>query len=491
MSRRATKAKARPTAKARASSESSAKEPRFFTPEDLRRFAREDPSRLLEAALMQIEQLVARSGQLTEARAQLAAAQQRIAELERQKARQAAPFRVPEQKRTTAPKRPGRKPGHPGSFRLHPEQVDEEIVVPLGACPHCGEGHWCAEREIEQFIEELPEVRPHVTRLCTYEATCGGCGETTTSSHPRQVSSATGAAAVALGPRALAIAADLNKSKGLTMRSTCAVLRDHFALRLTPGGLSQALDRVADKVGPQYDQLGGELLEVPALHVDETSWWVGGKPQWLWVFTHPGGTYYRVDPSRARGVLEGVLGDGFPGVLISDCLSVYDLRSGEQQKCYAHHLKAISTAIDLHPDEGRGFLADIKELLQDALALGRQRAAAPLDPITDRLAQLEARAATLLAEPCARAEEESVRNRLAKQSDHLFTFLRHDGIDATNNLAERQLRPAVIARKISCGNKTQAGAHTFEVLASLAATCRQIGSSFIDLIASAIPFNSS
>jgi transposase len=65
-----------------------------------------------------------------------------------------------------------------------------------------------------------------------------------------------------------------------------------------------------------------------------------------------------------------------------------------------------------------------------------------------------------------------VRNRLNKQRDHLFTFLDHDGVDATNNLAERQLRPAVIARKISCGNKTQNGARTWQILTSLAATLR-------------------
>jgi transposase len=81
----------------------------------------------------------------------------------------------------------------------------------------------------------------------------------------------------------------------------------------------------------------------------------------------------------------------------------------------------------------------------------------------------------------------STSDRLYKQRDHLFTFLDHDGVDATNNLAERQLRPAVIARKISCGNKTQKGARTWQILASLAATCAQRATSFIAELARAAP----
>ena len=89
--------------------------------------------------------------------------------------------------------------------------------------------------------------------------------------------------------------------------------------------------------------------------------------------------------------------------------------------------------------------------------------------------------------PRRQPQEESVRIRLFKQRDHLFTFLDHDEVDATNNLAERQLRPAVIARKISCGNKTANGARTWQILASLAATCAQRAESFIATLARAAP----
>jgi hypothetical protein len=93
----------------------------------------------------------------------------------------------------------------------------------------------------------------------------------------------------------------------------------------------------------------------------------------------------------------------------------------------------------------------------------------------------------LLDAPRGQPQEESVRRRLYKQRDHLFTFLDHDQVEATNNLAERQLRPAVIARKISCGNKTPGGAAAGQILASLAATCAQRAQSFITTLARAAP----
>ena len=99
---------------------------------------------------------------------------------------------------------------------------------------------------------------------------------------------------------------------------------------------------------------------------------------------------------------------------------------------------------------------------------------------------LEQWAGRLLSQPRGDPNEESVRMRLLKQQDHLFTFLWHDAVGAANNLAERQLRPAVIDLKLSCGNQTQKGAGTWEGMASIAVTCRQRGESLDDLIVNAL-----
>jgi hypothetical protein len=301
------------------------------------------------------------------------------------------------------------------------------------------------------------------------------------------MSLATGAAGIQLGPRVLALAADLNKAKGLSMRKTCAVLRDCFGLQLSPGGLSQALDRLAAKVKPHYDALALELRQAPALPSDQTSWWVAGPGWWLWVFTTQLLTFYVVAQSRGRDLLSDILGKDFGGVLVSDCLAIYDGATRLQHKCYAHHHKAIRKAKDLHPFQGEGFLCEVAALLRAAVALQQQKADFELETFRGLRQALQRKAVQLLEPPRSEPNEEAVRKRLFKQRDHLFTFLDHDGVEPTNNLAERQLRPAVIARKISCGNKTPKGAQTWQILASLAATCAQRATSFIAALARAAP----
>ncbi len=468
---------------------------KYFTAEELVELAQSPAAAtlLLSAALLQIEQLQARAKQLKEARAlepRVRELEQALEEAQRARCRQAAPFRLAEQKRASAPKPPGRPAGHAGSCRPMPKCIDEEIVVELSRCA-CGSSQWVDQHGIEQLIEELPEVRPRVTRLVTYEATCAECGQKASSQHPLKVSHATGAAAVHLGPRALAIATDLNKAKGLPMRKTCALLRDLFGLALSPGGLAQAMTRVSHKVQADYEALGQQLRQAPALHVDETSWWVGASGWWLWVFTCAQGTYYRIEQSRARTVLEAVIGADFAGVLISDCLSVYDLETvGPQQKCLAHHAKAVRDAKEAHPEKGKGYLEEVGEALRSILDLREKKATCTTDDFLQKRRQTQAKMDALLESERRERHEESVRRRLCKQRDHLFTFLEHEGVDATNNLAERQLRPAVIARKISCGNKTVQGANTFAILSSLAATHQQTGGNFRQFIDRAVRLDS-
>src|SRR6266478_2119741 len=173
--------------------------------------------------------------------------------------------------------------------------------------------------------------------------------------------------------------------------------------------------------------------------------------------------------------------------LVSDCLAIYDDATVLQQKCYAHHHKAIRQAKALHPEQGEGFLCEVEAMLRAAVALQQQKADLSLEIFSALRQALEHKAVQLLEPPRREPNEEAVRKRLNKQRDHLFTFLDHDGVDATNNLAERQLRPAVIARKISCGNKTLKGAQAWQVLASIAATCRQDGRSFIQFVAERVP----
>ncbi|MBM3300302.1 MAG: transposase, partial [Deltaproteobacteria bacterium] len=148
---------------------------------------------------------------------------------------------------------------------------------------------------------------------------CARCGEVR-SVYPLQTSLGQGAAKVQLGPRALGLAAALNKVHGLTMRKTCKVLKDLTGLRLTPGGLSYALTRVARRVKVEYEQLIKQIRGSPAVFADETSWWVGSPGWWLWTFTTPKETVYRVDKSRGSQVVEDVLGKPLPIFKTKICL---------------------------------------------------------------------------------------------------------------------------------------------------------------------------
>ena len=402
--------------------------------------------------------------------------EERLEQIQREAHRQAAPFRLQDQERNPHPARPGRRAGHRASFRPQPEHIDEEVQVALQACPRCG-GAVSEKSPLLQYIEEIPEVRPGVTQLVTEQGWCAHCQQVVYSTHPLQTGRAGGAAAVQLGPRALALACDLNKAKALSMRKTVAILEEHFGLSLTAGGLALLVQRVGRKVQPHYQQTALELRRSTVVHADETSWWVGGPGWWLWVFATPQLTYYVVIKSRAAAVALSILGEAFAGVLVSDCLAIYDDLNPLQHKCYSHHLKAVSEA--LHANAQSDYLHQVQALLRTVILLKALQGPAPDPRFELCVSTLKGRSQALLDAPRAQVVEEKVRMRLWKQRDHLFTCLERTEVPATNNLAERQLRPAVIARKVSCGNKTEKGAAAWAILASLAATCRQAGDSFI------------
>lgn len=427
-------------------------------------------------------ELLQRVHQLTsineELLARLAVLERRVDELEQEAARQAAPFRRPERKRKQNKGKPGRKPGHPPAHRQPPPTVDETAEVPLERCPHCN-ALVQDVRPIHQVIEDIPPIVIRRLRLTTYRGRCPNCGRTVQSTHPQQVSTATGAAGTHIGRHALALAAALNKQHGLPMRKVCRVL-GHLGLSVTAGGLSQALDRIADKLCPVYEQIGDVLRQSVAVHADETSWWLAAHIAWLWAFTNPQATLYTIG-NRSQQVIREILGDDYAGVLISDCLASYDPHPGRKSKCVAHHLKAISEGLARVPESP--YLMDVQGLFKAAIVLHKLRDGLSPEFYWGRVAYLEQRLDALLAAAPGHPEEIRITNRLRKHRPHLLTFLYVPGVDPTNNLAERQLRPAVIARKLSAGNKTERGKSTFEILASLAATSRQQGKSFTEFVA--------
>jgi hypothetical protein len=336
---------------------------------------------------------------------------------------------------------------------------------------------------VEQFIEDVVDVPVvRVTRLLTYRGYCRRCDKAVSSRHPLQVSEATGAAGTHLGARALALAAELRHEMGLTVRKTCRVLERCCGLHVSPGGLTQAMARVSKRLEEAYAHVVDQIRRSPVVYADETSWWVNGPGYWLWVFTTPTETLYRIEERRNQEVVSETLGEDFAGVLVSDCLASYDPIDCRKHKCYAHHLRAIADAQRRLPQSV--YLRQVRGLLTAAMVLGSLRGGLP--DFATRCQALEESADRLLCPSRADPTEERVANRLRKQRSHLFGFLYDAAVEPTNNRAERQLRPAVIARKVSCGNKTRAGKRTSEILMTLAVTARQQQRHFSNVIVPAL-----
>jgi transposase len=412
-----------------------------------------------------------------------------LEEAQRQAARQAAPFRrrdsqkVPEAERKT----PGRPKGHPGAYRAIPAHVDAYADVPLPCCPHCG-GTVEAVEPIEQFIAEIPLLRPTVTRLVTYKGQCPDCGEVQ-STHPLKTSDATGAAKSQLGPRAQALAAALNKQHGLTMRTTCRILDQLTGLRLSPGGLAQLVQRVGRKAEAAYKTLVVDIRAAEAIYADETSWYVS-EPCWLWTFTTSTETIYRVEAGRGREVVIDTLGPDFAGVLVSDCLASYENLPYRTHKCIAHHLKAISEARKRPDTKDPSYLNQWKVFFQAVIGIRRAQSKMKVEQYAELCQRLEAWLDRLLATPRTQPGDIAVQKRIGKRRASILVCMYEPAVEPTNNRAERELRPAVIARKLSCGNKTNAGKRCFEVLASICVTCLKRGHDAVSYLASLLPIGS-
>ena len=175
----------------------------------------------------------------------------------------------------------------------------------------------------------------------------------------------------------------------------------------------------------------------------------------------PGGHLLPHCCPRSRAQAEALLGD-YRGVLVSDCLNIYDGLTPGQHKCYAHHLKEISKALEDPRARARPTCGSCAACCRRHRTQGRDDPPARR-PDRAHAAALEANADRLLGRreqrpmPASAAPvEEKLRHRLRKQRDHLFTFLDHAAVEATNNLAERQLRPAVMSRSSPAGTRPSA-----------------------------------
>ena len=255
--------------------------------------------------------------------------------------RQAAPFSKGAP--VSRPRRPGRKPGRPygrQGRRAVPPVIDETYAVPLpGTCPECGAAVDGTHVTV-QYQEDLPPTRPRVRRFDIHVGRCRGCGRRVQGRHPLQTSDALGAAAVQIGPDAVALSAVLNKQLGLSFGKIATLFVERFGLRVAPSAIVRALHRAAAKALPTYAALVQTVRDSPMVVPDETGWRVRAQLWWLWVFVTPATTVYAILPGRGFEEAASLLGASFAGILVHDGWAPYRrFTEAAHQTCLNHLLE--------------------------------------------------------------------------------------------------------------------------------------------------------
>lgn len=420
----------------------------------------------------------------------------RLDEAQRAGKRQAAPFSKGDPKKD--PKKPGRKSGREygkRASRARPEKVDNIVDVPLDqkCCADCG-GELVNERVEEQFVTDIPKVVPTVTQFNVHCASCSQCGRRAQGRHPEQISDALGAAANQIGPNAIALAVELNKSMGVSDGRIAKFFGDTYDLSVHRSTLRRAFLRIARKAEPLYERINVIVRASGLVYPDETGWKVAGLKEWLWVFVSADATLYAIEPSRGFDVVEAVLGADYSGLLGRDGWPPYDrLKQAVHQICLGHLIRRAKRLEETNRCGAIRFPRDIKRLLQDALALRDLRKEERISSraFSSRKLDLDWRLDELITQNFSNDENRKLAWHIIDHREHVFSFLEHPELEATNWPAEQAIRPAVVNRKMSGGNRSRRGARSQAILTSVLRTASQRGMDsaalFVDLLRSPNP----
>jgi len=439
----------------------------------------------MAARIDALERLVA---ELEQQNAALRAENER---LRRRQQRQAAPFS--REAPVAEPKRPGRKPGQ-GRFTYRTAPVvdaDSEppLVVPVteSACPHCGGELGEAEMELASVTDMPVQPRPVVQRYAVTVCRCQSCGRRVRGRHPDLAADQYGATAHRLGPRVLAAGHALHYGQGVPQCKVPAILATLTGVPVTQGGLLQdALRRANGTVGQAYGDLRAGLAQAERVHTDDTGWRVGGRPAQLMVFTTATETVYQIRNRHRNEEVREVIPADYAGTLCTDRGKSYDARELQdikQQKCLSHVQRSVTELLETKWGRGRSFGLELRRLFTEAIALWHAHRDGTATDFPTEAARLQAQLTDLLRErPMPDPSNQHLLDDLRWRHAHgdLLRFLDDPRIEPTNNRAERALRPAVIARKVSQCSKNQAGADAFAAFASVTRTLIQRGHSPID-----------
>ena len=432
---------------------------------------------------------VERDGRIARLEAQVRQLQQQVEASSRSGKRQAAPFSRGLPK--SDPKRPGRRGGDDygtQAFRAVPPVIDEIHDAPLPErCPDCGGRQFIDERVDHQYQVEIPR-RPIHRQFNVAVAQCTCCGRRVRGRHPLQTSDALGCCKSQVGPEAQAAAVMLNKELGLSHGKISRFFKAFFGVRLTRGGSCQMMLRAAERCEGNYQAVVKHVQQSRWIVPDETGWRIGGQSAWLHAAVTDRAVAYRV--ARGRGVQASALliGEDYRGILIHDGWASYDrFWRAVHQTCVAHLLRRCHELLETATRGAVILPRKVRALLLESLETRDQRDAKAISvkATNARADDLQERMTKLVTPVKTHAANERFCRHLLRHRNQWFTFLRHEGIDATNWRAEQAIRPAVVNRKVWGGNRTEAGAAAQSILMTVlftAAKLNQDGVQFVSRI---------
>ena len=400
------------------------------------------------------------------------------------------PEPTPHEASVTPKKKRGAPVGHPPWPRPAPDHLDQTITVPPPArCPHCQCAGLHPVKKTMKHWQEGIVIKPatQVTCFTHQQAWCPRCERNVIQAAPGEL------LGCAIGPVAKATAVYLRYGIGLTYRKVQKVFSELFNLRFVPA-TALNFDRAATRqAGALYEDLRQKIQASDYLHMDETNWRVAGVNHHLWYAGHERLAFFHIDRHRSTAVAEGIVGTRFAGILNTDGYCVYEaLWASDKQTCLSHLLRAaqeLEEALPALPPidwsaqqteaqrRAQGFSNRVQKLIGDACKLGRRLREKPVQAAQARRLenQYQQRLQHICARPLTHPAAQKLRLRLRDNRAKLFTFIRHPQVGPTNNQAEQSLRPSVILRKLTFGNRSAAGARHHSVLSSLLITAQRQG----------------
>jgi transposase len=396
------------------------------------------------------------------------------------------PHAKPRRKERRSKKRRGGQPGHAKHERplIPSDECDDVQELKPTECRRCGEKLRGSDPEpLRHQVWELPEIKPQVTEYQRHRLRCPHCGETTCAKLPCGVPHGQA------GPRLVALTALLmgcfRQSKSRTALFLSTVLRQPCST----GWIVKLQNQATDAVRPSYDELAAKLPDESVLALDETPSKEGSAKCWLWTYVAAAFTLFAVRPSREATGVTDLLGESFQGIVHCDRARMY-LSLERLQWCWAHLKRDFQALVDAGDGQakrlGHDLLRPTRELFKHWANYrdGTISRAA----LQRRMAAVRRTVERLLLRGMKSGNRSLVGmcRELYEHRSWLWAFVRHEGVQPTNNASERALRHAVIWRKLSFGTQSANGSRFVETMLTVIETCRQQKRSVFDYLVEAI-----